>query len=133
MKSQSIKKSSLCLHYISDKTGKKTGVYIPIEDWRILKKHLLNVVKIKYSTSAKADILEDNKEVFNEIKLQSKGKTKLKPEKDHLDIISYNKVRVNANRKELLFEEIKEAVDYIKLVKRGKVKTKPLNELLNEL
>jgi hypothetical protein len=34
------------LQYISDNKGKKTGVFIPIDDWKILQKHLSGLVEL---------------------------------------------------------------------------------------
>lgn len=66
------------LQYISDNKGKKTGVFIPIDDWKILEKHLSEVVELDYQEPTKAEILEGLKSAFNEVKLHREGKIKLK-------------------------------------------------------
>ena len=67
------------LQYISDNKGKKTGVFIPIDDWKILQKHLSGLVELDYQEPTKAEILEGLKNAFNEAKLHREGKIKLKP------------------------------------------------------
>ena len=41
-----IKTKGMNLQYISDNKGKKTGVFIPIDDWKILQKHLSGLVEL---------------------------------------------------------------------------------------
>jgi uncharacterized protein YpmB len=62
------------LQYISDNKGKKTGVFIPIDDWKILEKHLSRVVDLEYLEPTKAEILEGLKNAFNEVKLHREEK-----------------------------------------------------------
>jgi hypothetical protein len=66
------------LQYISDNKGKKTGVFIPIEDWKILQKHLSGLIELEYKEPTKTEILEGLKDAFNEVKLHREGKIKLK-------------------------------------------------------
>jgi uncharacterized protein YpmB len=75
---QPSKKTIMNLQYISDNKGKKTGVFIPIDDWKILEKHLSEVVELDYQEPTKAEILEGLKSAFNEVKLHREGKIKLK-------------------------------------------------------
>lgn len=72
------------LQYITDNKGKKTGVFIPIDDWKILKKHLSAVVELDYQEPSKAEILEGLKSALNEVKLHREGKLKLKPARELL-------------------------------------------------
>ena len=72
------------LQYISDNKGKKTGVFIPIDDWEIIKNHLSNVAGFVYDEPTKAEILEGLKNAFNEVKLHREGKIKLKPARELL-------------------------------------------------
>jgi hypothetical protein len=72
------------LQYISDNKGKKTGVFIPIEDWKIIKKHLSGMCDLEYEEPTKAEILEGLKNAFDEVKLHMQGKIKLKPARELL-------------------------------------------------
>ena len=73
------KKTSMNLQYISDNKGNKTGVFIPIDDWKILQDHLSGLGDIDYQEPTKAEILEGIKDAFNEVILHREGKIKLKP------------------------------------------------------
>jgi hypothetical protein len=72
------------LQYVSDNKGKKTGVFIPIEDWEILLKHLNGLDNIEFQEPTKAEILEGLKNAFNEVKLHREGKIKLNPARELL-------------------------------------------------
>ena len=72
------------LQYISDNKGKKTGVFIPIDDWKILQKHLSGLVDLEYKEPTKAEILEGLKDAFKEVKLHREGRIKLKPARELL-------------------------------------------------
>ena len=63
------------LQYISDDRGRKTGVFIPIADWNILKEHISGV---DLDEPTKADILKGFSDALTEVKLHREGKTKLK-------------------------------------------------------
>lgn len=72
------------LQYISDNKGKKTGVFIPIEDWEIIQKHIEGLEGLGYSEPTQAEILEGFKSALNEMKLHQEGKIKLKSARDLL-------------------------------------------------
>lgn len=72
------------LQYISDNKGKKTGVFIPIDDWKIIQKYLFGVVELDYKEPTKAEVLEGLKNAFNEVKLHREGKIKLKSARELL-------------------------------------------------
>ena len=81
---KTINTKGMNLQYISDNKGKKTGVFIPIDDWKILEKHLSAVVDLEYQEPTKAEILEGLKNAFKEVKLHREGKVKLKPARELL-------------------------------------------------
>jgi hypothetical protein len=72
------------LQYISDNKGKKTGVFIPIDDWKLIQQHLSGVVELDYQEPTKTKILEGLKNALNEVKLHQEGKIKLKPARELL-------------------------------------------------
>jgi hypothetical protein len=72
------------LQYISDNKGKKAGVFIPIEDWKILQKHLAGLVDLEYNEPDKAEILDGLRNAVDEVKLHREGKVKLKPARELL-------------------------------------------------
>ena len=74
------------LHYISDNTGKPTGIFIPLKDWRLLiKKYKGLDNEMNYSESTKEEILASIKQGLNEIQLIEQGKMKATPLKDFLN------------------------------------------------
>ena len=72
------------LQYISDNKGKKTGVFIPIADWNILKDYLSGVVGVDIEEPTKADILKGFSDALIEVKLHREGKIKLKSARELL-------------------------------------------------
>ena len=84
MKLRILKTTTMNLQYVSDNKGKKTGVFIPIDDWKILQKHLSDLVNLEYQEPTKAEILEGLRDAFKEVKLHQEGKIKLKPARELL-------------------------------------------------
>jgi hypothetical protein len=72
------------LQYVSDNKGKKTGVFIPIADWNILKTHLAGIAELNIDEPTKAEILEGFTEALQEVKLHREGKVKLKSARELL-------------------------------------------------
>jgi len=72
------------LQYISNSKGKKTGVFIPIDDWEKIKDHLVNLEGFDYNEPTKAEILEGIKDALKEVKLHQQGKIKLKSARELL-------------------------------------------------
>jgi len=72
------------LQYVSDSRGKKTGVFIPISDWNILKSHLSGVIGVDIEEPTKAEILKGFSDALNEVKLHREGKIKLKSARELL-------------------------------------------------
>lgn len=77
------------LQILQDSKGHAPGVYIPIADWRVLKKqfHQLAILENeeKNEESSKEQILMELKESFRELKLIEQGKLKSRPAKELLD------------------------------------------------
>jgi hypothetical protein len=73
------------LQIIQDSNGKATGVYIPISEWRELKKQYKDLEALEYEEPTKEQILRELKEAVNELKLVEQGKLKARPAKELLD------------------------------------------------
>lgn len=73
------------LQIIQDSKGKTTGVYIPISEWKELKKQYKNLEALEYEEPTKEQILQELKEAVNELKLVEQGKLKARPAKELLD------------------------------------------------
>ncbi len=73
------------LQIIQDSNGKATGVYIPIRDWKELKKQYKNLESLEYEEPTKEQILQELKEAVKELKLVEQGKLKARPVKELLD------------------------------------------------
>lgn len=73
------------LQIIQDSKGKATGVYIPIREWKELKKQYKDLEALEYEEPTKEQILQEIKEAVNELKLIEQGKLKARPAKELLD------------------------------------------------
>lgn len=75
------------LQIIQDSKGKATGVYIPISEWKKLKKQYkdLEALELEYEEPTKEQILQELKEAVNELKLVEQGKLKARSAKELLD------------------------------------------------
>ena len=73
------------LQYISDSTGKTTGVFIPIEDWEKLKSQVFDIKEIDYEYPTKVDIMDGLKDALEEVRLHQQGKIKLKSARELLN------------------------------------------------
>ena len=72
------------LQVIQDGKGKPTGVYIPIHEWRRLKRRYKDLGDLERSES-KEQILTEIKQAIYELKLIEKGKLKTRSAKALLD------------------------------------------------
>jgi len=70
---------------IQDSNGKATGVFIPINDWKELKKQYKNLGTREEEAPGKKQILQELKEAISELKLIEQGKIKARPVKKLLD------------------------------------------------
>lgn len=73
------------LQVIQDSKGKTTGVYIPINEWKQLKKQYKDLEILEYQEPTKEQILLELKEAVTELKLIEQGKLKARPVKALLD------------------------------------------------
>ena len=73
------------LQVIQDSKGKTTGVYIPINDWKALKKQHKNLEELEYEEPTKVQIMQELKEAVLQLKLIEQGKLNARPAKALLD------------------------------------------------
>lgn len=73
------------LQVIKDGKGKATGVYIPISEWKELKKQYRDLEALEYEEPGKEQILQELKEAIQELKLIEQGKLKARPAKELLN------------------------------------------------
>lgn len=64
------------LQIIQDSKGKATGVYIPINEWKALKKQFQDLEALEYEEPSKEQILQELKEAVQELKLVEQGNLK---------------------------------------------------------
>lgn len=69
------------LQVIQDGRGKTTGVYIPITEWKELKKQYKDLEILEYDEPTKEQLLEELKEAVTQLALIEKGKLKSRPAK----------------------------------------------------
>jgi hypothetical protein len=72
------------LQVIEDSKGKATGIYIPISEWKKLKKRYKQLEALE-SNSPKLRILQDLKLALQELKLIEQGKLKARSAEDLLN------------------------------------------------
>ena len=72
------------LQLIQDSKGKATGVYIPMSDWKELKKQYKDLEVLEYKEPTKEQILLELREAVVELKLIEQGKRKAHPAKELL-------------------------------------------------
>ncbi len=77
----------MLVQYLTNNIGEKTGVYIPILDWEVIKNKLREQNFEITEYISKEDILLDIKEAFLEIKQHKQGKIKMQTAKDYLNEI----------------------------------------------
>lgn len=75
----------MSLQIIQGGNGKPTGVFIPINDWEIMKKEYQNLEAWEAPAPTKAEILAGIKEAVEEVKLIKAGKIKSISLKELLD------------------------------------------------
>ena len=75
----------MSLQLIQDGSGKTTGVFIPIREWKQLKKQHRDLEFLEYTEPTKAQILQELKEAVMELPLIEKGKLKARPAKELLN------------------------------------------------
>ena len=75
----------MSLQFIQDGKGKATGVFIPISQWRQLKKQYKDLEILEYQEPGKEQLLQEMQEAVNQLQLIEQGKLKARPAKDLLD------------------------------------------------
>lgn len=73
------------LQVIQDGKGKPTGVFIPINEWKELKKQYKDLEILEHDEPTKKHILQNLREAVEEVKLIRTGKLKRIPAKDLLN------------------------------------------------
>lgn len=73
------------LQIIQDSKGKATGVYIPIKEWKELKKRYQDLEELEYKEPTKKQILQELKEAVQELKLLEQEKLKARPAQELLN------------------------------------------------
>ena len=69
------------LQIIQDSKGNTTGIYIPITEWKELKKQYKDLELLEYEEPDKQQLLEELKEAVKELSLIEKGALKSRPAK----------------------------------------------------
>jgi hypothetical protein len=75
----------MSLQIIQGGNGKPTGVFIPINDWEIMKQEYQNLKAWEEPEPTKEEILAGIKEAIEEVKLIKAGKIKAKSLKELLN------------------------------------------------
>jgi uncharacterized protein YpmB len=75
----------MSLQVIQGTNGKAAGVFIPIDDWKILKKQYKELASLEEPEPSKEQILQEIKQAVIELNLIQKGKLKARPAKDLLN------------------------------------------------
>jgi hypothetical protein len=73
------------LQVIQDNRGKATGVFIPMSDWKELKKQHKGLEMLEYEEPTKEQILQELKEAVIELGLIEQGKLKARPANELLN------------------------------------------------
>lgn len=73
------------LQYISNNDGKITGIYIPIEEWEVLKEKIKGLEEEEFREQSKEEILSGVKQAVEEINLVKRGKLKARDAQDLLN------------------------------------------------
>jgi hypothetical protein len=73
------------LQYISDNRGKTTGVFIPIQEWELLKSKFKGLEEEVLGDQSKEEILQGIQIAVEEMNLIKKGKLKARDAKDLLN------------------------------------------------
>ncbi len=73
------------LQMIQDGRGKATGVFIPIKEWKQLKKQYSDLETLEYEEPTKEKVLQELKEAVIELSLIQKGKLNARSAKELLN------------------------------------------------
>jgi heme oxygenase len=73
------------LQVIQDSKGKATGIFIPINEWKRLKKQYKELETLEFEEPTKEQLLQELKEAVQELGLIEQGKLSARPAKALLD------------------------------------------------
>jgi len=73
------------LQVIEDGKGKATGVFIPMREWKILKKQHKDLEALEYTEPTKSQLISELKDAIQELSLVQQGKRKSRPLKSLLN------------------------------------------------
>lgn len=73
------------LQIIHDSKGNATGVFIPYNEWKTLKKQYKYLEKLENQEPTKEQLLMELKQAIKELNLIEQGKLKARPAKDLLN------------------------------------------------
>ena len=73
------------IQFIEDDKGKPTGVFIPINEQKQLKKQHEDLEELEYEEPSKKQLLKELKEAITELKMIEEGKLKARPAKELID------------------------------------------------
>jgi hypothetical protein len=73
------------LQIIQDGKGKATGVYIPMSQWKLLKRRYKELAAMEAEEHSKDQVLYELTEAINELREIESGKLKTRPAKELLD------------------------------------------------
>lgn len=75
----------MSLQFIQNEKGKPTGVFIPINEWKEMKARYEDLVAWEEPVLTKAEILDNIRTAFEEMKLVKAGKLEGRPARELLD------------------------------------------------
>jgi hypothetical protein len=75
------------IQVIEDSEGNPTGVFIPIKEWKGIKKKLNDLTSFEFHEPTREEILLNIQAGRKEIELFKKGKLKTTPAKDFLNVL----------------------------------------------
>ena len=75
----------MSLQLIQDSDGNNTGVFIPYNEWKDLKKKHKDLAAMEKNTPSKEDIIKNLKKGLKEVELYKDGKLKTTSMKDFLN------------------------------------------------
>jgi len=73
------------IQFIEDDKGKPAGVFIPINEWKQLKKQHEDLEELEYEEPTKKQLLKELKEAITELKMIEEGKLNARPAKELID------------------------------------------------
>lgn len=72
------------IQLIQDSNGKEMGVFIPINEWKELKRQNISLETIEHEETNKLQLLQELKEAVKELQFIEQGKLKARPAKEFL-------------------------------------------------